>query len=98
MENAASSVKPENEGGQAMLNAEKDTVLVTREACDYLRISRPTYVKYLLTGRIKGIKAGKGWRVLKTELDRFLKGDNGDESLSSATAENYTENGNQKGN
>ncbi len=98
MENAASSVRFGNEGGQAMLNVEKDTVLVTREACDYLRISRPTYVKYLLTGRIKGIKAGKGWRVLKTELDRFLKGDNGDESLSSATTENYTENGNQKGN
>ncbi len=57
-----------------MLNEKEDTVLITREACDYLRISKPTYVKYLLTGRIKGIKAGNGWRVLKTELERFLKG------------------------
>ncbi len=57
-----------------MLNMKEDPVLITREACDYLRISRPTYVKYLQLGRIKGIKAGKGWRVLKTELDRFLKG------------------------
>jgi len=64
--------------GQAMLNKGEDTVLITREACDYLRISKPTYVKYLLTGRIKGTKAGKGWRVLKSELERFLKGDNGD--------------------
>ncbi len=58
-----------------MLNMEEDPVLITREACDYLRISRPTYVKYLQLGRIKGTKAGKGWRVLKTELDRFLKGE-----------------------
>ena len=69
------NVKSENEGGQAMLNVGEDTVLITREACDYLRISRPTYVKYIQLGKIKGTKAGKGWRVLKTELDRFLKGD-----------------------
>jgi excisionase family DNA binding protein len=70
------TVKSEKEGGQAMLNVGEDTVLITREACDYLRISRPTYVKYLHMGRIKGTRAGKGWRVLKTELDRFLKGAN----------------------
>ena len=70
------TVKSEKEGGQAMPNIGEDTVLITREACDYLRISRPTYAKYLHTGRIKGTKAGKGWRVLKTELDRFLKGAN----------------------
>ena len=70
-----------NSGAQRMnsdLNQRQDAVLITREACDYLRISRPTYVKYLYTGRIKGIKAGKGWRVLRSELDRFLKGENGD--------------------
>ncbi len=49
------------------------TVLITDEACHYLRISRTTYVKYLLEGRIKGTKAGNGWRVLKAELDRFLE-------------------------
>ncbi len=53
----------------------EDIVLTTREACDYLRISRPTYIKYIQLGRIRGIKAGKGWRVLKEELDRFLKGE-----------------------
>ncbi len=59
-----------------MLNNEESTVLITKEACAYLRISRPTYQKYLVTGRIRGIKAGKGWKVLKSELDRFLQGDN----------------------
>jgi len=56
-----------------MPNEKEATVLITQEACDYLRISRPTYVKYLLTGRIKGTKAGNGWRVLKSELEQFLK-------------------------
>jgi excisionase family DNA binding protein len=60
-----------------MLNGREDTVLTTREACGYLRISRPTYLKYLYTGRIKGTKAGKGWKVLKSELHQFLKGENG---------------------
>jgi excisionase family DNA binding protein len=59
-----------------MLNEKEDIVLTTQEACDYLRISRPTYLKYLYMGRIKGTKAGKGWKVLKSELDRFLKGEN----------------------
>jgi len=58
-----------------MLNQREDAVLTTREACGYLRISSPTYVKYLHTGRIKGAKIGKGWKVLKSELDRFLKGE-----------------------
>jgi len=59
-----------------MLNEREDGVLTAREACDYLRISRPTYAKYLHTGRIRGAKAGKGWKVLKSELDRFLRGEN----------------------
>ena len=59
-----------------MITVSEDNVLTTQEACHYLRISRPTYLKYLYLGRIKGAKAGKGWKVLKSELDRFLKGEN----------------------
>jgi len=66
---------PCNKGAKIMQNERQEVVLITQEACDYLRISRPTYLKYLYTGRIKAIRAGKGWRVLKSELDRFLKGD-----------------------
>ena len=57
-----------------MLSTEKDVVLTTGEAIEYLRISRPTYLKYIRFGRIRAIKAGKGWRVLESELYRFLKG------------------------
>jgi len=58
-----------------MIKDSTDTVLTTQEACHYLRISRPTFLKYLYLGRIRGTKAGKGWRVLKSELNRFLKGE-----------------------
>ncbi len=54
---------------------EKDEVLTTEEAMQYLKISKPTYLKYIRLGRIKAIKAGKGWRVLQSELNRFLKGE-----------------------
>ena len=54
---------------------DKDIVLTTNEAIQYLKISKPTYLKYIRLGRIRAIKAGKGWRILLSELNRFLKGD-----------------------
>jgi excisionase family DNA binding protein len=66
-----------------MLFDNESIVLTTEEACHYLRISRPTYLKYIYMGRIKGAKAGRGWKVLKSELDRFLKGE-GPRSLNAA--------------
>jgi len=53
----------------------EDYVLTTKESCSYLRITKPTFFKYIRQGRIHAIKAGKGWKVLKSELDRFLRGD-----------------------
>jgi excisionase family DNA binding protein len=55
----------------------ENVVFTTIEACNYLRISRPTYFKYLYAGKIKGEKVGKGWKVFKSELDSILKGENG---------------------
>jgi excisionase family DNA binding protein len=98
IENAVKSPKVQNKGWNTMLNEKEDTILTSQEACDYLRISRPTYLKYLHSGRIKGTKAGKGWRVFKSKLDRFLKGDKGDESLKNVTTEDYTRNLILKGN
>jgi excisionase family DNA binding protein len=53
---------------------EENRVLTTDEAIEYLRISKPTFLKYLHEGRIRAIKAGNGWRILQSELLRFLKG------------------------
>ncbi len=54
---------------------EKDQVLTTEDAIEYLKISKPTFLKYVHIGRIKATKAGKGWKVLLSELNRFLKGE-----------------------
>jgi excisionase family DNA binding protein len=54
---------------------EKDQVLTTGDAIEYLNISKPTFLKYIRLGRIRAIKAGKGWRILQSELLRFLKGE-----------------------
>jgi len=47
-------------------------VLDTTEACRYLRISRPTFLKCIAAGKIRAKKIGRGWKVLETELERYL--------------------------
>jgi len=73
MENAVNSYQILYKRWKRMLK--ENDVMTTQEACQYLRISRPTFLKYLYIGKIKGAKAGKGWKVLRSELDRFLKGE-----------------------
>jgi len=92
IENAVKSLKVQNNGWNTMLNEKEDTILTIKEACYYLRISRPTYLKYLHRGRIKATRVGKGWRVLKSELNRFLKEDNRDRSFGNAPTEDYAGN------
>jgi excisionase family DNA binding protein len=72
---ALKSSKTKLNEGIPMALMEKDLVLTTDEATQYLRISKPTFLKYIHLGRIKAIKAGKGWRVLHSELYRFMKGE-----------------------
>ena len=52
---------------------DKDAVLTTKQAIRYLKISKPTYFKYIRLGRIRAVKAGRGWKVHQSELHRFLK-------------------------
>lgn len=54
---------------------ENGAIFSTQEACSYLQISRPTYLKYIRSGKIKARRIGRGWRVVKSELDRFIRGD-----------------------
>jgi excisionase family DNA binding protein len=61
-------------GGNPMSLIERDSVLTTDEAIEYLKISKPTFLRYIRVGRIRAIKAGKGWRILQSELYRFLNG------------------------
>ena len=53
--------------------AENDILFNTKEACEYLQISRPTFLKLIAEGKIKAKKIGRGWKVFKSELDYFLR-------------------------
>ena len=50
----------------------QDDILTTKEACEYLKVSRPTYLKCIADGKIKAKKVGRGWRALKSELKKAL--------------------------
>jgi len=65
-----------------MLLTERDSLLTTDEAMEYLKICKPTFLKYIRLGRIRAVKAGKGWRILQSELNRFLKGEKNFEEAS----------------
>jgi excisionase family DNA binding protein len=66
-------MKTWTKGIKTMSLINKDMVFTTKEAIQYLRISKPTYLKYIRLGRIRAVKAGSGWRVHQSELYRFLK-------------------------
>jgi excisionase family DNA binding protein len=66
-------IKFQKNGDNLMASMDQDVVLTTQEAIKYLRISKPTFLKYIRLGRINAVKAGNGWRIHKTELHRFLK-------------------------
>jgi len=70
---AEKPMKKWKKGVKSMPLTDKDMVLTTSEAIQYLKISKPTYLKYIRLGRIKAVKAGSGWRVHQSELYRFLK-------------------------
>ena len=50
----------------------QDDILTTKEACEYLKVSRPTYLKCIADGKIKAKKVGRGWRVLRSERKKSV--------------------------
>lgn len=49
-------------------------VFNAREACQYMGVSRPTLIRLIAGGKIRAQKIGRGWRILRAEIDRFLRG------------------------
>lgn len=50
-------------------------VLTSKEASEYLRITKPTLFKLIQEGKIKVQKVGHNYRFLKSELERYLRGE-----------------------
>ncbi len=46
-----------------------------QEAIKLLKTSRPTFYRWLRSGKIEGMKIGRQWRFYRSEIDRFLRGD-----------------------
>lgn len=56
-------------------------VLTTKEATEYLRLTKPTLLKLIHKGKIRDSKAGRQYRFLKSELDKFLRGKTEDKEV-----------------
>jgi excisionase family DNA binding protein len=48
-------------------------VLTTGEACKFLKISKPTFLKLIHTDQIQARKVGKGWKLLRSELEACMR-------------------------
>lgn len=46
--------------------------LTIKQVGDTLHIHRNTVESYLRSGKLKGYKMGKLWRVLRTDVDKFV--------------------------
>lgn len=55
-----------------------DRLLTPEEAADILVVSPNTVRHWLRTGTLKGIKVGLQWRIRKSDLEEFIKGDDED--------------------
>jgi len=62
-----------------MSKMKDDVVFTTDEAMQYLKVSKPTLLRHVREKKIKGMKVGRSWRFLQSELYRFLLGDEGEE-------------------
>ncbi|MGA1874215.1 MAG: helix-turn-helix domain-containing protein [bacterium] len=47
--------------------------LMTKEAIEYLRVSRITIYKLITEGKIKANKIGRDYRFLREDLNRFIR-------------------------
>lgn len=55
---------------------ENNNDLISMEdAIDLLKTTRPTFYRWLRSGRIKGLKVGRQWRFYPTDLERFMHGE-----------------------
>jgi excisionase family DNA binding protein len=50
-----------------------DRLITPKDAADRLAVSPSTVLLWLKTGQLKGVKAGKLWRIRERAIDEFLK-------------------------
>lgn len=50
-----------------------EKLLTIKEAAEYLRISEVTLKRHLYSGKLKGLKAGRQWRIRKSDIEEYLR-------------------------
>jgi excisionase family DNA binding protein len=58
-----------------MTETSEQNLLSMDEAIEVLKTTRPTFYRWLRSGRIKGMKVGRQWRFYADDLERFIKGE-----------------------
>jgi excisionase family DNA binding protein len=61
--------RPDAAGG----HRPSDRLITPKDAADRLAVSPSTVLLWLQTGELKGVKAGKLWRIRESAIDEFLK-------------------------
>jgi excisionase family DNA binding protein len=68
--------KKKKAGGASQRRTRKSGDLLSMEqAIEMLGTTRPTFYRWLRSGRIKGMKVGRQWRFTREDIERFLKGE-----------------------
>ena len=53
----------------------EDKIMTVEEVAKYLRVHFQTVLKLLRDGSIRAQKVGRSWRILKSEVDKYLRGE-----------------------
>lgn len=56
----------------ATQNEQEDRLLTPEEVAAQLRVTLPTVYAWLKMGRLRGLRAGKFWRIRPVDLEAFL--------------------------
>ncbi len=56
-------------------NGKSGRVIDMEEAIRMLKVSRPTFYRWLRSGKVKGMKVGRQWRFYREDIERFMKGE-----------------------
>jgi len=51
-----------------------ETILTTEQVAEHLQVHWQTVLKYIKLKQLPAMKVGKGYRVSKHDLERFLEG------------------------
>ncbi|TMK47492.1 MAG: helix-turn-helix domain-containing protein [Actinobacteria bacterium] len=55
-------------------DGDEDQLLTVGEVCDAMRVSNMTVYRLIKSGELPAIRLGKTYRVLESEVERYLSG------------------------